>query len=85
MLELLRREIEARTTAPLFKAFADKLGYEKVVEIASNVILNLAEKSGADLAKRCGGNSFEHLANGMGQWSAGGAIERKLIERGGTK
>lgn len=82
---LLRGEIEARITAPLIEAFADKLGHEKAVEIASNVILNLAVKSGADLAKRCGGNSFEHLANGMGQWSAGGAIERNVIERDETK
>ena len=47
---LLRREIEARITAPLIEAFADKLGHEKTIEIASNVILNLAVKSGADLA-----------------------------------
>ena len=52
---LLRGEIEARITASLIEAFADKLGHEKAVEIASNVILNLAVKSGADLAKRCGG------------------------------
>ncbi len=82
---LLRREIEARIMAPLIEAFADKLGHEKAVEIASNVILNLAVKSGADLAKRCGGNSFEHMPNGMGRWSAGGATERNVIERGETK
>ena len=47
---LLRREIEVRIMAPLIEAFADKLGHEKAVEIAANVILNLAVKSGADLA-----------------------------------
>ena len=82
---LLCGVIEARITAPLSEAFADKLGHEKAVEIASNVILNLAVKSGAELAKRCGGNSFEQLADGMGQWSAGGAIERNVIERDETK
>ena len=82
---LLRREIEARMVAPLIEAYVDELGRERAVEIASEVILKLALENGADLAQRCGGNSFEHLANGMGQWSAGGAIERDVLERDETK
>ncbi len=82
---LLRREIEARITAPLIEAYAKELGREKAVGIATEVITRLAEENGAELAKRCGGNSFEHLAGGMGQWSAGGAIERDVLERDETK
>jgi len=69
----------------LIEAFADKQGREKAVEISTNVIINLAEKSGAGLVKRAGGYSFEHLANGMGQWPADGAIARNVIERDETK
>ncbi|MBT6093889.1 MAG: L-2-amino-thiazoline-4-carboxylic acid hydrolase [Rhodospirillaceae bacterium] len=82
---LARREIEARIAAPLIEAYAEELGREKAVEIASAVIRRLAEENGAQLAARCGGNSFDHLAGGMGQWSAGGAIERDVIQRTDTR
>jgi fumarate reductase iron-sulfur subunit len=78
---LLRREIEARMVAPLIEAFGEAFGREETVRIASEVILKLAEESGADLAERCGGNSLDHLANGTGQWSAGGALERDILEK----
>ena len=78
---LARREIEARIAGPLIEAFIEEFGREKTIEVASRVILKLAEESGQDLAKRCGGNSLEHLSTGTGQWSAGGALEREVIEK----
>jgi fumarate reductase iron-sulfur subunit len=78
---LLRREIEARIAGPLIEAFIEEFGREKTVAIASKVILKLAEESGAELAQRCGGNSLEHLSKGTGQWSAGGALKREVLEQ----
>ncbi len=79
---LLRREIEARIAGPLIKAFIEEFGKEKTIEIASGVILKLAQENGRDLASRAGGNSFDDLANATTQWSAGGAIEREVLDKG---
>ena len=78
---LLRREIEARIAGPLIEAFAQAFGREQALEVASKVILELAEQSGADLAKRCGGDSLEHLSQGTTLWSAGGALERDVVHK----
>lgn len=78
---LLRREIEARIAGPLIEAFSEEFGREKTVAVASAVILKLAEESGAQLAERCGGNTLAHLSQGTGQWSAGGALEREVLEK----
>ena len=82
---LVRREIEARIAGPLLKAFMAEFGEEKTIEIANRVILELAEESGRDLAARCGGNSLDHLSKGTGQWSAGNALKREIIEKDDTK
>ena len=50
---LLRREIEARIAGPLIKAFGEKFGKEETERVAAQVILELAEESGAALATRC--------------------------------
>ncbi|MBT6276279.1 MAG: L-2-amino-thiazoline-4-carboxylic acid hydrolase [Chromatiales bacterium] len=77
---LLRREIEARIAAPLIEAFINEFGKEATEKVASQVILKLAEQSGEQLANRCGGNSLAHLRDGTGQWSAGGALQRDVLE-----
>lgn len=82
---LLRREVEARIAGPLIEAFIAAFGREETVRVASRVILELAEQSGAELAENCGGNSLEHLAQGTGQWSAGGALEREILDRSDTR
>ena len=82
---LLRREIEARIAGPLIKAFSETFGREETERVALRVILELAEESGAALAKRCGGNSLSHLAEGTGQWSAGEALERDVLEKTATE
>ena len=82
---LIRREIEARIAGPLIEAFMEKFGREETIAVASNVILKLAEESGQQLAERCGGNSLEHLSNGTGQWSAGGALKRDVLEKNEVK
>lgn len=82
---LVRREIEARMAGPLIEAFIAEFGREKTVAIASEVILKLAEESGQQLAERCGGNSLDHLSKGTGQWSAGGALKRDVLEKTDSK
>ena len=77
---IVRREIEARIAGPLINAYAEAMGREKALEIASKVILELAEESGAALARSCGGNSFDDLSRGTERWSAGDALERDVIE-----
>jgi len=82
---LLRREIEARIAGPLIQAFIEEFGREKTLKIASEVILDLAQKNGRDLAQRSGGNSFEHLSEATAQWSAGDALQREVLEKSDTR
>lgn len=82
---LVRREIEARIAGPLIEAFMEKFGREETIAVASDIILKLAEESGQQLAERCGGNSLEHLSSGTGQWSAGGALKRDVLEKTDSK
>lgn len=82
---LVRREIEARIAGPLIKAFAEEFGQEKTLKVASEVILKLAEESGSQLAERSGGTSLDHLSKGTGQWSAGDALKRDVLEKSETQ
>ena len=82
---LVRREIEARIAGPLIAANMEKFGREETIAVASDIILKLAEESGQQLAERCGGNSLEHLSNGTGQWSAGGALKRDVLDKTDSK
>jgi fumarate reductase iron-sulfur subunit len=81
---LARREIEARIAGPLIRAFVDEFGREDALRVASQVILELAEESGAALAQNCGGNGLDDLAKGTGQWSAGGALKRDILAKSST-
>ena len=77
---LTRREIEAGIAGPLIKAFIEKIGEKEALEVVSEVIESLAAESGAALARKTGGNSIADLRRGQGQWSAGGANERQILE-----
>ena len=81
---LTRREIEARIAGPLIKAFMKELGEEKTLEIAGKVIKSLARESGSQLASMVGGNSMEHFAKASEAFSAGGAHEMEVVEKGET-
>ena len=82
---LRRREIEARIAGPLIQAFIEEFGRENTIEVASAVILKLAQESGRDRAQRCGGNSLDDLSKGTGQWSAGDALQRDVLEKNETR
>ncbi|MBU1276808.1 MAG: L-2-amino-thiazoline-4-carboxylic acid hydrolase [Proteobacteria bacterium] len=75
-----RREIEAGIAGPLINAYIKELGRERALKVASRVINRLAWESGAELAQTLGGNSLARLAKGQGQWAAGGALEREVLQ-----
>lgn len=82
---LVRREIEARLAGPLIQAFIKEFGRKKTLEVVSKVILQIAEESGAQLAEKCGGNTFEHLKAGMAPWNAGEALEQETLAQTETQ
>jgi hypothetical protein len=62
---LKRREVQAPIVSSLIKAFADKIGYDKAVDIAKEVIREDAILSGKTLAEEYSGNSIAELSNGL--------------------
>ena len=76
---LTRREIEARIVAPLLDRLAEEFG-RGVYEIARDVVVEVARRQGAELAKQVGGDSLADFARGLSAWSAGGALETEVIE-----
>ena len=78
---LRRREIEARILAPLLQALGDEFGRERVLEVAREVIVQIAHQQGAQLADGMGGNTLAHFAESMEAWKKGDAIEIEVLER----
>lgn len=81
---LKRREIEARIVAPLVDRLGEEFGRERVVELAAEVIVEVAQSQGAVLAEMMGGNSLEHFAKSMANWTKGGALEIDVVEQTDT-
>lgn len=77
---LKRREIEARIIAPLLDALGKEFGRERVLEVARQVIVSVAQKQGAQLAESTGGNSLAHFAEGMAAWKKDDAIQIEVLE-----
>ncbi|RPI99443.1 MAG: hypothetical protein EHM36_15985 [Deltaproteobacteria bacterium] len=60
---LSRREIEARISGPLIRAFIEEFGEEKVLSVAERVISALGKGTGTEIAKgSAGGNGIEDFA-----------------------
>ncbi|MDA3039820.1 MAG: L-2-amino-thiazoline-4-carboxylic acid hydrolase [Actinomycetota bacterium] len=78
---LKRREIEARIVAPLLERFAAEFGSDRVYGLAREVVVEVAQSQGAELAAQMGGNDLVQFANSMGNWSKGGALETELVEQ----
>jgi len=72
---LLRREIEARITAPLIKQFASRFGEEETVAEVTKVIHKLAGESGAQIAENLGGNSMIEFSKVLELFKQNGALE----------
>ena len=77
---LKRREIEARILAPLLEALGKEFGRERVLEIAREVIINVAREQGAALADGMGDTSLIHFAESTAAWKKDNALEIEVLE-----
>jgi hypothetical protein len=82
---LTRREIEARITGPLIRAFSHEIGQDRTLAIVRTVIESLALESGEQLAKRMGGNSMACFVKGFNAFRQGGAYEMEQLELSETR
>jgi hypothetical protein len=78
---LNRREIEARLLAPLIAALSAEFGRERVWEIISNVIEQIALQQGAQLASSMESNDLPHFAVAQETWKKDNAIQTEVLER----
>ena len=78
---LKRREAQAPIVSSLIKAFADKIGYDKAVDIAKEVIREDAILSGKTLAEEYSGNSIAELTKIVKEvWAKDDALKIKMIK-----
>jgi hypothetical protein len=78
---LRRREIEARILAPLLEALGREFGRERVLEVAREVIVDIAREQGRQLAEGIGECSLTAFAQIKETWRAGGALEIETLEQ----
>ena len=75
------REIQAPLVSSLIKAFADKMGYDKAMEIVKQVVKEDAILSGKTLANKYGGNTLRELSKLVNEvWASDEAMEIKIIK-----
>ncbi len=78
---LERREIQAPVAASLIQAFAEEMGWEQAIGIATRAIQADAEQGGRGAAERYGGNSLAELARVVREvWAADDAIAIRVLE-----
>ncbi len=83
---LERREIQAPLAASLIRAYAEELGYEKAVAIASEAIQADAESAGAKAAEAYGGNGLRELARYIREvWTMDNALSINVLEYSETR
>jgi len=78
---LKHREIQAPLVSSLISAFADKIGYDKAVDVAKEVIREDAISSGKTLAEQYSGNSIAELTDIVKEvWAKDDALQIKMIK-----
>jgi hypothetical protein len=82
---LRRREIEARIIAPLIERFAAEFGRERVVELARDVVVDVARTQGRGLAEMVGGNDLETFAGTLTAWTQDDALVIDEVRRTETE
>ena len=78
---LKRREIEARIVVPLVRAFAEKMGREQALAVATKVVQALACAAGREMAKKLGANdmaAFTRVVRDV--WAQDKALEMSMLE-----
>ncbi|GEM_PF-24876 len=78
---LTRREIEARILAPLLAELGNEFGSERVLEIARQAIIHIAQQQGAQLAASLPGNGLEHFSAVLDAWKKGDAMQIQVLEQ----
>jgi predicted ArsR family transcriptional regulator len=76
-----QREVEARIVGPLIRAFATEIGETRALEIVRNLIRQLAQQGGRELAHALGGHTLEAFAQSLKRWSENEALEIELLEQ----
>jgi len=78
---LKRREVQAPIVSSLISAFANKIGYDKAIDIAKEVVREDAILSGKTLAEEYSGNSMAELSKIAKEvWAKDNALEIKMIK-----
>jgi hypothetical protein len=81
---LKRREIEARILAPFIEALEAEFGRERVLEIAKQVIIQIARDQGKALANQMGGCSLPHFVQSKANWVKGDALTLDVLHTSDT-
>ena len=75
------REIQAPIVSSLIKAFANKIGYDKAMEIVKQVVREDAILSGRTLADKYRGNTLVELSKIVNEvWANDEALKIKMIK-----
>jgi hypothetical protein len=75
---LRRREIEARILAPLLEAFGREFGRDRVLEVARDAIVRLAQAQGREVARAAGGDDIPALVAALEPWTRDGSLEMRV-------
>ena len=78
---LEKRIIEAEALAPILKVFITELGLEKVRDLVTDINRKTSQQYVRDLGKLSGSTTLADLADEIIKWSAGDALEVKIIEQ----
>ena len=81
---LKRREIEARIVAPLIECFAAEFGRDRVVELAREVVVDVARRQGAAFSRQVGADDLGTFADGLEMWTREDALRIDVVERTDT-
>jgi len=78
---LKRREIQGPIIVSLIKGFAEEIGHDKAIEVATDVIREDAKISGRKMAEKYGGNTLAELARIVREvWSKDNAMVINVLE-----
>ena len=78
---LRRREIEARILMPVLEALGAEFGRERVLQVARDVVVDVAHRQGRELAERMGSNSLDDFARALDDWKKGDAYRMDVLEQ----
>ncbi len=81
---LRRREIEVRILAPFIEALGQEFDRQRVIEIARQIILQIAVRQGEQLAAKAGGCSLAQYAASLDAWTRHDAMQIQVQEQNDT-